>query len=146
MSSSLDDLNLSAGYSVLETLVAIALLATLSAIAAFGAHSVGRQMEVGTSVALLTTSLKEWRERSIRQSRTVVVAIDPKTGRLSSEGQVAALGPGQVLQRLDDNRPTSFLTFLPNGASSGARLAVSSDRWRFEVHIDAFNGSAEVAR
>lgn len=146
MSSSRDEAPLSAGYSVLEVLVTVGVLAALSAMSAYGVREIGQQMEIGATAARLSSSLKQWRERSIHQSRAIVVLVEPRAARLSVGDEVTELGRGVIVQRLDATNLTSVLTFLPDGSSSGAHLAVSSARWRFELRIDPFDGSIGVLR
>jgi general secretion pathway protein H len=146
----------SGGYTLIEVVMVMAVLAVASAVLA---PAVGRTVDgvkVRTEVAGIASFLRWAREQAVTRGESHEVALDPETrallfrraggesvGGVETRRQLSpllnvALAPGRLPQRI---------TFMPQGRSSGGSLRIEAVGPRvYLVTVDPLTGRVTTQR
>ncbi|MEQ9640276.1 MAG: GspH/FimT family pseudopilin [Alphaproteobacteria bacterium] len=136
-----------AGFTLLELLVVLAMLALVYAVAIPTRPAAWRGGDVAGAARTLAQDLRAARATAIAQRREVAVAVDPvaltyRVDRIETalpardvETLTVSLAPGERTVR-----------FLPDGSASGASLTLRHGDAATTVNVDWLTGRVEVAR
>jgi general secretion pathway protein H len=145
---------MSRGFSLMELIVVLAILAVAAAVVA---PSVGRtadgvraRAEVGAVAAFLRSA----REQAVARRQTLEVRADAATHALvvrpvGAEGEAAVQARRAVspLLRIAADPPPARVTFFPHGMSSGARFVIAAPGPRaYVITVDALTGRVSTGR
>jgi general secretion pathway protein H len=145
---------MSRGFSLMELIVVLAILAVAAAVVA---PSVGRtadgvraRAEVGAVAAFLRSA----REQAVARRQALEVRADAATHALvvrpvGAEGEAAVQARRAVspLLRIAADPPPARVTFFPHGMSSGARFVIAAPGPRaYVITVDALTGRVSTGR
>jgi general secretion pathway protein H len=145
---------MSRGFSLMELMVVLAILAVAAAVVA---PSVGRtadgvraRAEVGAVAAFLRSA----REQAVARQQALEVRADDATHALlvrpaGAEGEAAVQARRAVspLLRIAAHPPPARVTFFPHGMSSGARFVIAAPGPRaYVITVDALTGRVSTGR
>jgi general secretion pathway protein H len=145
---------MSRGFSLMELIVVLAILAVAAAVVA---PSVGRtadgvraRAEVGAVAAFLRSA----REQAVARRQALEVRADAATHALvvrpvGAEGEAAVQARRAVspLLRIAADPPPARVTFFPHGMSSGARFVIAAPGPRaYVITVDALTGRVSTER
>lgn len=139
----------SAGFTLVELLVVLAMMALVAALAAprIGPMTRGGLVAAAEEVA---GALREARTRSLAEGRPVAVEIDTAVGRIAAGGRRALRTPPEVrialivaaAERISDT--SGRIRFLPDGSSTGGRVTLRRGERTIDVGVDWLGGAVEV--
>ena len=138
------------GFTLIELVVVIALLALVAAIAAPAAGRLIDQSLPSDDIERLATALRQARMAAIVQGRPRHVFIDParrqwrhgkNVGTFDSVTSITTTMPPVGLRE----NGMSSIVFLPNGSSTGGRIALGYGPRRRTVTIDWLTGNVAIA-
>ena len=138
------------GFTLLETLVALALVAVLLAVAV-PALVVPKGVELRAAADLVATGLRQARLAAIREQRPVALLMDVEARALQVEGgrRIRTLPRGVQLDLFTaqgevlDTR-LGGIRFFPDGSSTGGRVTLARDGLRTEVNVEWLTGRIRV--
>ena len=140
-----------AGFSLLEIMIALAILALSMALvgAAFGRSSVGFRFD--SAAQELALNLREAQARALRSGRDVALVIDVDTRlyRLQEDPEVQlpegialnVISAGEVMA--SSRRPV--ISFAPDGGSTGGAIRLSLEDRSTTISIDWLTGAVTTA-
>lgn len=136
-----------AGFTLLELLVVLAILALVYAVAIPTRPASWRGGDVAGAGRELAQDLRTARATAIAQRREVVVALDPAALNYRIDDTAAAL-PARDVETLGvDLAPGErTLRFFPDGSANGATLTLRHGDATATVTVDWLTGRIEVAR
>lgn len=132
-----------AGYSLIELTVVLALLA-LSAALAFAAISSRGERRLGAEAEAAMSLLRAAQLSAMTNGRSEAVVIDLERRSISTGDETHAFGGALGLEvtgaeaELDGKRQT--VRFYPDGSSSGARIELSSRATTTALRVDWLTG------
>jgi len=144
----------SAGFSLFEILVVLALFALAAALVLPSFSGGMRGLQLQTSARDLITRMKQARSEAISQQKVfrIVLASDEKksyyllTNEYEEELKSFDLPKG-VSFVADDRVGSLIVSFYPNGRSSGAIFALSNEAGKqVVILVDTITGFAKVKR
>ncbi len=119
------------GYSLMELVVVLAILAVATAVVAPAVGRTADDVRVRTELAGLAGFLRTAREQAVTQQQALEVTLDPEAQimrfrRAGREGEASVQASRAVssLLRVASDPARPRLTFLPHGMSSGARFTI----------------------
>lgn len=133
------------GFTLLEILVVLAIAGLITAVALprFGGTLDG--LRVRSASRQVAALLRAARLDAIRERKVVVVAADPATQELRTEGggrgRVLKIEPPLRLSLLDEPR----IRFSPRGGADAARVVVSGGGREFQVAVHPLTGRVSVS-
>jgi len=139
-----------AGFSLLEIMVALAILALAVALVgvAFARSSTGFRFEAAAQE--LTLSLREAQARALRTGRDVAVVIDvdrrvyqlnaDRPIDLPEDTSITVISAGQAMA--SSRRPA--FTFSPDGGSTGGTITLSLSDRSATITVDWLTGSVDM--
>ena len=139
------------GYSLVELLTVLAILALLTAIT--GTYLARRDKPFGLRVAAydLASCLRLARANAITQNKERAVTIDLDSRRYVCPGKSGQFPPGSRLlfrtaasEYLRDK--TASLRFFADGGATGGHVFMEEHGQIFAVRVNWLSGSVEVAR
>lgn len=142
------------GYSLMELVVVLAILAVATAVVA---PAVGRTVDdvrVRSELAALAGFLRVAREQAVTRGQALEVTLDLETRALllyragrDGEGGVQATRVVSSLLRVASDPTRPRLTFLPHGMSSGARFTIEAPGPRaYVITVDPLTGRVTTQR
>ncbi len=137
-----------AGFSLLETLIALAIVALMVTVSVPMMTSGGNGLELATRQA--ETELRRAQSTAVRINRTVEVVIDVANGRIGNE-RIAQAQPPVLLHvstTADQKRSAEAGTirFFPDGGSTGGGVTLAQDGKTVQVLVDWLTGRVSVAK
>jgi general secretion pathway protein H len=143
-----------AGYTLMELVVVLALLALATALVAPAVGRTAEDVAARAQVASIAAFLRGAREQAVTSRQTVAVTIDRDAHtlllrRAARDGQetAAARRAFSALLRVESAATPSAVMFQPQGMSSGGRVLVETTGPRlFVVTVDALTGRVTTQR
>lgn len=129
----------SAGFTLLEMLVVLALLGLALALVAQD-RGPGPAMRMRAAADAVAAALRTARGRAILTDRRITVALDAPMHVLHVQG-----GPSLNLPAALDVTGTRTIGFAPDGSSSGGRIVLAGGGRRRAVAIDWLTGRVSTA-
>lgn len=142
VASPVDRASASAGFALIELLVALAIASAIAALALPKVNDMRSAAALERAVGSLTSLLKADRNAALADGRTVYTAIDLRSGQVTSGARNEVLrfpqGTRLVLERTDNaaSGNTSGFLFFGDGRSSGGRLLLSDGRRRHDIAVN----------
>ena len=143
-----------AGYTLMELVVVLALLAVAAALVAPAVGRTAGDVTARTQVGSVAAFLRGAREQAVTRHQIVEVSLD-RDGRalllrrIGRDGQEAppTRHAFSALLRVESAATPAAITFLPQGMSTGARLTVETagPRW-YLVTVDPLTGRVTTQR
>ncbi len=140
------------GFSLIEVMVAVALVALAGALAAGVLGNGFGRLEVRSAVQDVAGNLRHARALAIASGRPQSFEIDPdartwragadRSGRLPERIEVVFTGAREVQPRPGEGA----IVFFPDGASTGGRVALVSGSARWHVDVAWLTGEVRVHR
>lgn len=139
------------GFTLVELLVVLAIMAMLIMIATPPIFSVLPKMEAKSGAREVAAALREARSRAILSNTDVVFSIDLKGHyfTISGDKQIHALPKDVNLslytaqQELIDET-SGNIRFFPDGSSTGGRVGLSSARSSYNVAVNWVTGHVDI--
>ncbi len=142
------------GYSLLELVVVLAILAVTTAVVAPAVGRTADDVRVRAELAGLAAFLRTAREQAVTRQQTLEVTLDPgvqimrvrRHGR-DDEARAQASRAVSSLLRVASDPARPRLTFLPHGMSSGARFTIEAPGPRaYVITVDPLTGRVTTRR
>jgi general secretion pathway protein H len=142
------------GYTLMELVVVLALLALAAALVAPAVGRTAEDVIARAEVASVAAFLRGAREQAVTRQQTLEVSLDRDAHslllrRAARDGQEAPATRRafSALLRVDGTATPAAITFQPQGMSSGARLLVETAGPRvYVVMVDALTGRVTTQR
>ncbi|HEY7251591.1 MAG TPA: GspH/FimT family pseudopilin [Methylomirabilota bacterium] len=143
-----------AGYTLMELVVVLALLAVAAALVAPAVGRTAEDVMARAEVASVAAFLRVAREQAVTRQQTIEVSLDRDAHslllrRAARDGQETAptRRTFSTLLRVESGATPAAITFQPQGMSSGARLLVETPGPRlYVVTVDALTGRVRTQR
>lgn len=139
-----------AGYSLIELIVAMTILAMLVSVTAYGLGLAPRGTSFRAQSAQVMRTLQLAQSRAIAERRVVSVEFNvrDKLWRLDG-GEATAFDPSfAIALRLPDSELTTpdsaRISFYPDGSSSGGRLSLQRGDATRAIFVDWISGQISV--
>ena len=127
-----------AGFTLLETLVVVAIFGLALALATTVLPRRGGSVDVGAAAEGMAARLRLARATAIAQSAPVAIA--PVPGGYSAGATLVTLPPGVVLKFLD----RAPIVFNPEGGSTGGRVLVAGVARQMTLGVDWLTGRVDL--
>jgi general secretion pathway protein H len=139
-----------AGFTLLELLVVLAIVALLAA----AAPSVMAKLSPGAQVQALArdlgTSLRAARGRAVATNREAVFTLDVANGTYGVDNQAGGRAPAGIrlafvaaqVEQIDET--AAQIRFFPDGTSTGGRIRVAKQSQSRDVAVDWLTGRVVV--
>jgi len=146
--------HLATGYSLMELMVVLAILAIAVAVVAPGVGRTAEGVRARAEVGAVAAFLRAAREHAVTRQKALEVLVDNDAHalvmrRAGREGEATAQAtrPLSPLLRIDAEPAPLRVTFLPHGMSSGARFAITTPGPRvYLITVDALTGRVSTQR
>jgi len=143
----------SRGYSLMELVVVLAILAVVAAVVAPAVGRGADDVRVRAELAGVAGFLRAAREHAVARGQALEVTLDReghallrRPGRDAEEGVQASRAVSPLL-RLAANPLRSRVTFLPQGMSSGGRFRIGAPGPRaYVITVDPLTGRVTTHR
>lgn len=126
------------GFTLLETLVVIAITALIGAIVFPDMERSLRAMAVRQTAAVVQANLRIARGEALRGDQMVAFSVDADGGGYAWTNGPAQRAPGGVQLSLNNRLP---ITFFPDGSSSGGEVTLTGDGRQIVVSVDPQTGA-----
>ena len=142
------------GYSLMELVVVLAILAVATAVVAPAVGRTAEDVRVRAELAGLAAFLRTAREQAVTRRQALEVTLDPETrvlllrhpARDGAAGGQARRAVSSLLQ-VEADPAMPRLTFLPHGMSSGARFTIEAPGPRaYVMTVDPLTGRVTTQR
>lgn len=140
------------GFTLLETLLVVALLAVASALAAAALTGGFRGMELRSTAKEIAANLRYTRARAISTGQPQRFTIDPqarawqapngRSGEIPARLSVEFTGAREV----QPSEGEGAVVFFPDGAATGGRVRLGLDGAEWRVDVAWLTGEVTVAR
>jgi general secretion pathway protein H len=141
------------GFTLLELIVTIAVLAVAAAVVAPAIGRGGDALKARAEVAGFAAALRHAREKAINAQRPHRVEVDPEAHRLTIIATSASADDQEVREtrtlspRLAiEASPSPAVTFDPRGLASGADFKLTSGGIVYHVTVDRLTGRVKSTR
>jgi general secretion pathway protein H len=140
------------GFTLLEVLVVLALIAAASALAAGVLTGGLAGLRLRSSANTVAAQLRFTRAQALATGEAQRFVIDPRAHRWTApRGHHGDLPPalGVVFIGARETRPSEgegAIVFFPDGASTGGRVQLSAKRAAWNVDVAWLTGEVKVAR
>ncbi|MEQ1694528.1 MAG: GspH/FimT family pseudopilin [Hyphomicrobiaceae bacterium] len=142
-----------AGFSMLELLVVLAILAAVMTVALPNFQSPGSRTNIDAITVEIAGQLKALRARAIASNRDQTFVLDaPAHAYTAGEAAAVTRLPKTVAITFESAREISRgpgdarLIFFSTGGSTGGRLSLSQDQSRRAVAVDWLTGTVSIER
>lgn len=140
-----------AGFSLLEIMIALVILALAVGVVGVGFARSSAGFRFDSAMQDLALSLREANARALRSGREIAVAIDVDGRRYQlQEDQPVALPDGAGVRVISGGQVMNaarqpVIIFYPNGGSSGGSITLTEQDRRATVSVDWLTGEVGVA-
>jgi len=139
------------GYSLVEVLTVLVILALLTALTGVYVNGRGKPFELRVAALDLASCLRLARASAIAQNMERVVAIDLDQRRYACPGKSGLFPPGSRLVFRTTaseylNGKTATLRFFADGGATGGHVFMEEHGQIWAVRVNWLSGSVEVAR
>ena len=142
------------GFSLMELVVVLAVLAIAAAVVAPGAARTVDGVRARAEVGAVAAFLRSAREQAVSRRLALEVRVDDETHTLimrraghDGEPAVHATRPVSALLRIAGATSPPRVTFLPHGMSTGARFAITTPGPRaYVITVDPLTGRVSTER
>jgi general secretion pathway protein H len=142
------------GFSLMELIVVLAILAIAAAVVAPGVGRTAEGVRARAEVGAIAAFLRSAREQAVTRQHAMEVRVDDETHTLvmrdagaPGEAGLRAARAISALLRIAADPPAPHVTFFPHGMSTGARFAISAPGARaYVVTVDALTGRVSTTR
>ncbi len=142
------------GFSMMELVVVLAILALAAAVVAPGVARTADGVRARAEVGAVAAFLRSAREHAVSRQQALEVRVDDKTHTLvmrragqAAEVEVQATRPVSPLLHIAADPPTATVTFLPHGMSTGARFSIATPGARaYVITVDPLTGRVNTSR
>jgi general secretion pathway protein H len=138
------------GFTLLELIVALAIMAFLAALTLPSTSRRPGALEVAAAARELASTLRYARSRAVAFNRPTEVIIDARRGLYqSTEATPRAVAQGLQLafetpQEQRSARGQAKIRFFPDGSSTGGRIALSAQGLRYDVWVRWLDGRVAI--
>jgi len=137
------------GFTLLETLVVVAVLGLAMGLVALYAPGRSRPLDLPAVAGDLATTLRLGRARAIAGNRTVQIRIDTAHHAFALDGAVHSLpeafGIAVTTRSTEVQGSVAAIGFSPDGSSSGGRISLTDARRQMRVDVDWLTGRVSVS-
>jgi general secretion pathway protein H len=139
--------HISAGFSLLELMVALTILALAMSVVSIAASRRSPSFEVQRLSGELASRLREARLAAQTTGRTVSVNFDPETRELNLAGEKPLAIPDGVEANLVSaaSAGPSAIVFFPDGSSSGGVFSLTAGGRTEDIKVDWLTSRIERA-
>lgn len=142
------------GFSLVELVVVLAILATAVAVVAPGVGRAADGVRARAEVGAIAAFLRSAREQAVSRHQALEVQVDGERHTLvmrqagqAGEAGVRATRAVSPLLRIAASPLPPHVTFLPHGMSTGARFAIATPgRRTYVITVDALTGRVSTER
>lgn len=142
------------GYSLMELVVVLAVLAVAAAVVAPGVGRTAESVRVRAEVGAVAGLLRSARQQAVTRQQPLEVVIEGEAQslivrRAGREGTAAVVSRRAVpsLMRIAADPAPPRVTFFPHGMSSGGRFGIEAAGSRtYVITVDALTGRVTTAR
>jgi len=142
------------GFSLMELVVALAILAIAAAVVAPGVGRTADGVRARAEVGAIAAFLRSAREQAVTRRHAMEVRVDDETNTLvmrdagqPGEAGVRATRGVSALLRIAADPPAPRVTFFAHGMSTGVRFAISGPGARgYVITVDALTGRVSTTR
>jgi general secretion pathway protein H len=144
----------SRGYSLMELMVVLAVLAVAAAVVAPAVGRTAEDVRTRADVGAVAAFLRAAREQAITRQQALEVVLDPHSHalllrRAGRDGAAVVQASRAVSPRLriGSDGTAARVVFLPHGMSTGARFALEAPGARaYVIGVDALTGRVSTRR
>jgi general secretion pathway protein H len=129
-----------AGFTLLEVLVVIAVLALVAGVVLTRGPPRSARQEVGAATSILSGALRSTRAQAIATDRPVAFSLDAAHRAWRIGDAAPRTLPGGVAVA------GGAIVFTPDGSSSGGRIDLASGTIRAAIGVDWLTGRVSVGR
>ncbi|MGY3346716.1 MULTISPECIES: GspH/FimT family pseudopilin [unclassified Bradyrhizobium] len=137
----------SAGFSLIETLVVLSIMALVSA-AILAAKPRTAAARVSAEARAIAASLQLARSRARARNAEMVVGVDTQNGRFGTAGAMRQLPDGIELSLTvaasERHGAVGGIRFYPDGRSSGGEILISYRGRAERIVVNWFTGDARI--
>lgn len=144
-------LNREAGFSLLELLAVVVIVAIAATSVLSWRGSGSARVSIQAEAALVAVRLREARAMAIRNGRSTLVMIDTGSGRVDAPTGSVRIGKGEdtaitATTAASEQRSEKLVgvRFFPNGSSTGATLRFMRGRHSAEVRVNWLTGRVSL--
>lgn len=140
------------GFSLLETLLVVALLAVGAALAAAAVSGGFRGMELRATAKEMAANLRYTRARAISTGEPQRFTVDPAghawTAANGRDGEIPARLSVEFTgaREVQPSEGEGAVVFFPDGAATGGRIRLGLDGAAWDIDIAWLTGEVTVAR
>ena len=142
------------GYSLMELVVVLAVLAVATAVVAPAVGRTAEDVRARADVGAVAAFLRAAREQAITRQQTLEVVLDPQAHALllrrADRGGTPLVQASRAVSprlRIGADPASSRVVFLPHGMSTGARFAIEAPGPRaYVIAVDALTGRVSTRR
>lgn len=133
------------GFSLLELIVALAILSLAAAAVVPLASPSGRSIEIDVAAREVAIALRAARSAAIYGNRETVFTIDAAAGRYWSDAAPSPKDlPATISAALGGERTVGSIRFFPDGSAGGGTLVLRGSERAATIRIDALTGRASI--
>lgn len=137
----------SAGFSLIETLVVLSIMALVSA-AVLAAKPKTTAARVNAEARAITASLQLARSRARARNAEIVVGVDTQNGRLGGVDAMRQLPEGMevslTVAATERHGAVGGVRFYPDGRSSGGEILLTYRGRRERIVVNWFTGDSRI--
>lgn len=123
---------MSSGYTLIELLVIIAILAIIATFAVPVALTLADGMRLQSDTRNLLTQLRQIEQGAVDRERTIVVRNDPVLPRLVTDDGYSLELPDGSTAHIQDG---ADIVFFPDGSSNGGLVSVSRENRVLNIRV-----------
>ena len=136
-----------AGFSLIETLVVLSIMALVSA-AVLAAKPKTTAARVNAEARAIAASLQLARSRARARNAEIVVGVDTQNGRLGGVDAMRQLPEGMevslTVAATDRHGAVGGIRFYPDGRSSGGEILLTYRGRRERIVVNWFTGDSRI--